>query len=97
MLNVGQVVSEAQTAENRYNIVTKFMPTASGKYSIEVFHARKDKAAQTRLDHNIVGNGHRNADFTTEINTAYSQRWNCDQPCQTFPNWKECIHGNWLL
>ena len=60
-------------AENRYNIVTKFTPTASGKYSIEVFHARKDKAAQTRLHHNIVGNGHRNADFRTEINTAYSQ------------------------
>ena len=59
--------------ENRYNIVTKFTPTASGKYSsIEVFHVRKDKAAETRLLHNVAGNGHRNAFLEANINTAFS-------------------------
>ena len=58
---------------NRYNVVTKFTPTASGKYSIEVFHARKDKNKLTRLSHSDVGDGHRNAIFTTNINTAFSQ------------------------
>ena len=62
--------------QNRYNIVTKFTPTASGKYSsIEVFHVRKDKAAQTRLLHDVIGNnGHRSADLETKINTAVSDQ-----------------------
>ena len=56
-------------AENRYNIVTNFMPTASGKYSIEIFHARKDREEHTKLDHTISG---RNASFTTSINTEHT-------------------------
>ena len=60
--------------ENRYNIATKFTPTASGKYSIEVFHARKDKGKQTRLDHGLVGGKYsRNASLVTDINTEWNQ------------------------
>ena len=58
--------------ENRYNIVTKFVPTASGKYSIEVFHARKDKLQATRLRHDTIGSGARNGALDTHVNTARS-------------------------
>ena len=71
----GGLTEDSAEVQNRYNIVTKFTPTASGKYSIEVFHARKDKGRQTRLDHNSKGasdTGHRNAAFSTHVNAEQS-------------------------
>ena len=58
--------------EKRYNIATKFTPTASGKYSIDVFHVRKDKNAVTRLDHDAGNINNRNAALATPINAEYS-------------------------
>ena len=69
----GGLQEDSQEVQNRYNIVTKFTPTASGKYSIEVFHARKDKGRQTRLDHESGSDtGHRNAAFSAEVNAERS-------------------------
>ena len=68
--------TQGTMAAELYNIFTKFMPTASGKYSIEVFHVKKDQGPQTRLDHGTVGGRYdgRNATLTTDINTGYDQR-----------------------
>ena len=63
--------SDYNTAK-RYNIATKFMPSASGKYSIEIFHLPRI-AGTTRMAHELTPSPYnRNAFFDTLINPESS-------------------------
>ena len=75
-------------ASGRYNIFTKFTPTASGKYTVEVFHAQKSGGTSTRLGYSQGRNEDRNAVLQTEINTAYKQSGNVTSLAKLSPTGK---------